>query len=50
MRDYDEEDPSKPRPVRGPNKKGTNAAEEAEALPWRHLRKDVDHDRHRHVC
>ncbi|HEU0034210.1 MAG TPA: hypothetical protein VFQ53_26460 [Kofleriaceae bacterium] len=48
MRDYDEEDPKKPQPVRSP-KKGTNAPEAAEAFPWRHLRKDDERDRHRHV-
>jgi hypothetical protein len=47
MRDYDEADPKKPRPVRLP-KKGSNAFESAEAAPWRPL-KDLDRDRHRHV-
>jgi hypothetical protein len=41
---------SKPRARSRADQKGTSAAEEAEALPWRHLRKDDDHDRHRHVC
>jgi hypothetical protein len=47
MRDYDEEDPKKPQPVRT-QKKGTNPFEGAEAAPWRPL-KDTDRDRHRHV-
>jgi hypothetical protein len=46
MRDHDDER-KKPRPVRSA-KKGTNASEAAEALPW-HLLKDADRDRHRHV-
>ena len=49
MRDYDDEgDPKSPRPVTT-RRKGTNQAEAAEAFPWRHLRKDEDRDRHRHV-
>ena len=48
MRDYDEEDPKKPQPVRVPLK-GTNAYEAAESAPWRPIRKDLDRDRHRHV-
>jgi hypothetical protein len=48
MRDYDEEDPKKPQPVRV-QKKRTNTPEAAEATPWRLLRKDHDRDRHRHV-
>jgi len=48
MRDYDEQDPKKPQPVRVPLK-GTNTYEAAEAAPWRHTRKDDDRDRHRHV-
>jgi len=48
MRDYSEEDPKKPRPVRIP-KKGSNGHEGAEAAPWSATRKDVDRDRHRHV-
>jgi hypothetical protein len=47
MRRDDEDDPKKPRPVKVP-KKGTNAVEAAEGLPWL-LRKDDDRDRHRHV-
>jgi hypothetical protein len=47
MRDYIEEDPKKPRPVRNP-KKGSNGLEGAEAAPWRATRQDVDRDR-RHV-
>jgi hypothetical protein len=48
MRDYDEDDPKKPQPVRVP-KKGTNEAEAAESAPWLRLRKDDERDRHRHV-
>ena len=47
MRDYDEEDPKKPRPV-VVRKKGTNPMEGAEGIPWREC-KDQDRDRHRHV-
>jgi hypothetical protein len=47
-RDYDDEDPKKPRPVQSP-KKGSNAAEAAEHGSWWHTRKDFDRDRHRHV-
>jgi len=47
MRDTDEEDPSKPRPVRRPPKKQTTATEYE--VPWQHL-KDAERDRHRHVC
>jgi hypothetical protein len=48
MREYDEEDPKKPRPVTHP-KKGSNRFESAEASPWRSTRHDLDADRHRHV-
>ena len=48
MRDYNEEDPKKPRPVRL-IKKGYSAGEAAEADPWRMTRQDIDADRHRHV-
>ncbi|HEY0190292.1 MAG TPA: hypothetical protein VGC42_04170 [Kofleriaceae bacterium] len=48
MRDYDEEDPKKPRPVQL-TKKGSNSRERAEAGPWRMTRQDGDADRHRHV-
>jgi hypothetical protein len=48
MRDYDEEDLNKPRPVRPKKKKWTTAAE-AEGLPWSHI-KDDERDHHRHVC
>ncbi len=47
MRDYDEEDPKKPRPV-GVTKKRTNPLEGSEGVPWRHLKHD-DRDRHRHL-
>ena len=47
MRDDDEQDPKKPRPVTVP-KKGTNALEGTEAAPWRHLN-GADRDRHRRV-
>jgi len=47
MRDHDQEDPKKPRPV-GAVKKRTNPLESAEGIPWRHL-KDDDRDRHRHL-
>lgn len=47
MREYDEEDPKKPRPVLT-RKKGSNAFESAESAPWQKL-KDLDRDRHRHV-
>jgi hypothetical protein len=45
---FDEDDPKKPRPV-PLAKKHLGAPEAAEANPWRHLRKDHDRDRHRHV-
>jgi hypothetical protein len=45
MRDYDEEDPKKPRPLRI-TKKHSNSAEAAEAVP---VRKDDERDHHRHV-
>jgi len=45
MRDYDEEDPKKPRPV-WTLKKRSNPSEAAEAVP---VRKDDERDRHRHV-
>lgn len=48
MRAHDEQDPKQPRPIIV-QKKGSNAAEAAEGLPWRHLRKDEERDRHRHV-
>jgi hypothetical protein len=48
MRDYDEADPKKPRPVRSP-KKGSNRPESAEAAPWSPAWSDLDLDRHRHV-
>lgn len=47
MRDYDEEDPKKPRPV-VVRKKRSGSYETAEAAPWRPL-VDTDRDRHRHV-
>jgi hypothetical protein len=48
MRDHDEEDPKKPRPVRV-IRKGYNAMESAEVTPRRTTRNDLDLDRHRHV-
>lgn len=48
MRDYDEEDPKKPRPVRV-LRKGPNALESGEANRRRPTRSDDDLDRHRHV-
>jgi len=48
MRDYDEQDPKKPRPVKAP-RKGSNAFEAAEAMPWQPILKDRDRDQHRHV-
>lgn len=48
MRDYDEEDPKKPRPVRMIHKR-TNSCEAAESNRWRLTRTDEDLDRHRHV-
>jgi hypothetical protein len=48
MRDHDEEDPKKPRPVRAV-RKGYNAMEYVEVNPWRSTRNDIDLDRHRHV-
>jgi hypothetical protein len=48
MRDYDEDDPKKPQPVRI-SKKRSNSLETAEAAPWRATLKDIDRDRHRHV-
>ena len=49
MRDYAEEDPKKPQPVRVVPKKEANGFEAAEAAPWRTTRKDTDRDRHRQV-
>jgi hypothetical protein len=48
MRDYAEQDPKKPQPVRVPQK-GPNSFEAAEAEPWFATRKDTDRGRHRHV-
>jgi hypothetical protein len=48
MRDYDEQNPKKPRPVRTP-RKGSNAFEAAESTPWQPILKDRDRDQHRHV-
>jgi len=49
MRDHDDEDdPKQPHPVHT-QQKHTNAPEAAEAVPWGHVRKDDDRDRHRHV-
>lgn len=45
MRDYDEEDPKKPQPVRI-TKKRSNSEESSEAVL---CRKDDARDRHRHV-
>jgi hypothetical protein len=51
VRDYEEEDPGKPKPVSNKKRfKGTTNREAAEADPWSHLRKDGERDRHRHVC
>jgi hypothetical protein len=47
MRQEDEADPKKPKPV-GARTKHTNEREIGEALPP--LRDDGDLDRHRHVC
>jgi hypothetical protein len=47
MRDQDEQNPKKPRPLAVP-KKGMSSLEALEATPWRPL-KDADRDRHRHV-
>jgi hypothetical protein len=47
MRDYDEEDPKKPRPVTSA-RKGDNALE-AQEYGVGPGRKDNDRDRHRHV-
>jgi hypothetical protein len=47
--EFDEQDPKSPRPVEIPKKKGTNPLEAREGSPWRHLRKDDERDRHRHV-
>lgn len=48
MREYEDQDPKKPQPVRL-SKKGSNRFEAAEAAPWRITRTDPDADRHRHV-
>jgi hypothetical protein len=48
MRDYDEQDPKKPQPLRIP-KKGSNGFEATEAEPWRATCGDIDRDRHRHL-
>ena len=45
MRDYDEEEPKKPQPVRTA-KKRSNPSESSEAFL---CRKDDERDRHRHV-
>jgi len=45
MRDYDEDDPKKPQPVRI-LKKRSNPAEACDAVP---CRKDNERERHRHV-
>lgn len=45
----DEDDPKRPPAVGDPAKR-SNAAETAEVAPWSLLRKDPEHDRHRHVC
>jgi hypothetical protein len=47
MRDYYEDDPKKPVPVRDA-RKGSNPSEVAER-GWRPLLKDEDRDHHRHV-
>jgi hypothetical protein len=44
----DEEDPKRPRPVTRP-KKDITGLEASEAMPWSHVRKDNERDRHRHV-
>jgi hypothetical protein len=46
MRDV--EDPKRPRPVKQV-KKAMTSLEASEALPWSHVRKDDQRDRHRHV-
>lgn len=48
MREYDEQDPKNPRPITT-QKKRTNPMEASEALPWSHIRKDDERDRHRHI-
>jgi hypothetical protein len=48
MRRDDEEDPKRPRPTKLV-KKGPTSAEASEAMPWSHVRKDHERDRHRHV-
>jgi len=48
MRESDEEDPKTPRP-NATEKKRTNPLEAGEALPWRHIRKDDERDRHRRI-
>ena len=48
MRDYDEEDPKKPRPVNA-RRKGDNALEAQEYAPHTVMPKDDRLDRHRHV-
>ena len=49
VRDYNEEDPGKPRPVRAERHRRTTDTEAAEADPWAHLRRDGERD-HKHVC
>jgi hypothetical protein len=50
MRDYEEEDPGKPRPVHNKRRfKRTTNTEASEGDQWSHLRKDNERDRHRHV-
>ncbi len=48
MRDHDEDDPKKPRPVRIPKKDGS-LAEAEEPSPWQPIEQDVSRDRRRHV-
>ena len=48
MRDYDEEDPKKPQPVRA-RRKGENAHEAQESGPSPVIPKDEGRDFHRHV-
>jgi len=50
VRDYDEEDPKKPRPVPDQRARRTPAVEATEQAPWSHIRKDADRDHQRHVC
>jgi hypothetical protein len=49
MRDYDEEDPKKPKPIRDKDRRTTTVEASEHDAAWSPLRKDLDLDQHRHV-